>query len=621
MTNDHGRLLVADDEQISCSDLATQLGTLGYEVECVHTGDDVAPILEHSPRFDLLLLDTNLPGTDTCSVLTFVRGQPRFHDLPVIVVSTDLDGDRITECMECGADDYVMQPFEPSLLQARIRIVTERRRLQKEQDEDCARAQRLADELQSVILPVGIALSAETDFDRLLERILIEAKTVANADAGTLYLRTDEDKLKFAIMLTDSLGVALGGTTGKEIPFPPLPMYLPDGKPNMHNVASSVALTGRSVKLADVYEAQDFDFSATKKFDQANNYRTRSVLTVPLKNNKEYVIGVLQLINSLDPISGDVNPFDYYEQLVIETLASQAAVALNNQLVFKRQTELLKLERDVQVGHNIQADFLPKNDEMPSVSGWEIVTCLHPARQVAGDFYDAFDMTHGRIGFLIADVCDKGVGAALFMALMRSLTRAFAQQHYSTDLMHMLEDVKPGRKGKNASDLVSLPSVGSLALERAVQLTNDYVAENHGSLAMFATMFFGVLNPTTGHVLYINGGHNAPMIIDAQGHVKTRLQPTGPAVGIFAGAKFEIQRTRLEPGETMVCFTDGVPDARNPEGKLFNEQRIVDLLLDPPDNAAALLKRIEDQLFTYIGEAVQYDDVTLMLVRRSPDSE
>ncbi len=287
--------------------------------------------------------------------------------------------------------------------------------------------------------------------------------------------------------------------------------------------------------------------------------------------------------------------------------------------MFKRQTELLKLERDVQVGHNIQADFLPKNDEMPSVTGWEIVTCLHPARQVAGDFYDAFDMTHGRIGFLIADVCDKGVGAALFMALMRSLTRAFAQQHYSTDLMHMLEDVKPGRK-EAAADALALPSVGSLALQRAVQLTNDYVAENHGSLAMFATMFFGVLNPATGDVLYINGGHNAPMIIDPEGNITARLQPTGPAVGMFAGATFEIQRTRLAPGETMVCFTDGVPDARNIDGKLFNEQRLVDLVRNPPDNAAALLTRIEDRLFSYIGEAVQYDDITLMLVRHSPDA-
>ncbi len=306
MKNEHGHLLVADDELTSCSELASQLDNLGYEVVCVHTGDEVIPTLEHSSHFDMLLLDTNLPGTDTCSVLNFVRSQPRFRDLPVIVISNDLDGDLITTCMECGADDYVGQPFEPSLLKARIRIVLERRRLQKEQDEDCARAQRLADELQGVILPVGIALSAETDFDRLLERILIEAKTVANADAGTLYLRTDDDKLKFAIMLTDSLGVALGGTTGKEIPFPPLPMYLADGKQNMHNVASSVALTGRSVKLADVYEAKDFDFSATKKFDQANGYRTRSVLTVPLKNNKDYVIGVLQLINSMDPATGEV---------------------------------------------------------------------------------------------------------------------------------------------------------------------------------------------------------------------------------------------------------------------------------------------------------------------------
>ena len=609
------RLLVADDEQASCSDLAGQLEDLGYHVTCVHNADDVLTTLKQEP-FDLLLLDVSLPGDSSVNILKSIKATNGFAMLPAIVVSMDVDVTNITRCIEAGADDYLIEPFDPALLRARISIVLERRRLQREQYEDCEKAQKLADELQEVILPVGIALSAETDFDRLLEQILIEAKAVANTDAGTLYLRNG-DSLDFAIVLTDSLGVALGGTTGNLITFRPLPLYV-DGEPNMHNVASSVALTGRSVKVADVYATEDYDFSATKKFDEQNGYRTKSVLTVPLKNNKDDVIGVLQLINSQNPETGQVNEFDFYEQLVIETLASQAAVALNNQLVTRRQTELLKLERDVQVGHSIQADFLPKNEELPHVPGWEIATCLHPARQVAGDFYDTFEMTHNRIGFLIADVCDKGVGAALFMALMRSLTRAFAQQHYSTDLMGVLEGAEPAIDRRKRSSERVLPSVGSLALEKAVQLTNDYVANNHAQLGMFATMFFGVLNPSSGSVIYINGGHNAPIIVDAKGKVKTHLQPTGPAVGMFPGAQFKIERTRLLPGDSLVTFTDGVPDARTPENKFFSDDGILNLLEVPAQSASELLTRIETRLFEHIADADQFDDITMLIVRRLP---
>ena len=311
------------------------------------------------------------------------------------------------------------------------------------------------------------------------------------------------------------------------------------------------------------------------------------MLTVPLKNNKEEVIGVLQLINSQNPETGEVDAFDFYEQLVIETLASQAAVALNNQLVFKRQAELLKVERDVQVGHAIQADFLPKNEDMPYRKGWEIATCLHPARQVAGDFYDVFEMTHERIGFLVADVCDKGVGAALFMALMRSLIRAFAQQHYTSDLTGVTRNqIGDLHRRQSKSDIQVLPSAGSLALEKAVQMTNDYVAINHGMLGMFATMFFGVLNPINGSVLYINGGHNAPLIVDVNGNLKQQITQTGPAVGMFPGAHFEIQKTRLEPGDCLVAFTDGVPDARAPGGAFFTEKRLLELSSMPATRRA-----------------------------------
>ncbi len=191
------------------------------------------------------------------------------------------------------------------------------------------------------LIETGIALSAERNHDRLMELILLEAKSLCHADGGTLYLRTEDDALKFAIMRTDSLNIALGGTTGKDIPFPSLQMYRPDGRGNHNNVATHVAITGRTINIPDAYEAEDFDFSGTRKFDQGTGYRSKSFLTVPLKSHKDEVIGVLQLLNAQDPATGEVIPFSADIQPIIESLTSQAAVALDNQQLISAQKALL----------------------------------------------------------------------------------------------------------------------------------------------------------------------------------------------------------------------------------------------------------------------------------------
>ena len=192
------------------------------------------------------------------------------------------------------------------------------------------------------LIEIGIALSAERDNNRLMEVILLEAKSLTNADGGTLYLCSEEDALKFEIMHTDSLSIALGGTTGKEITFAPLRMRDPEtGEPNHKNVATHVALSGRSVNIADAYEAEDFDFSGTKKFDEGTGFRSKSFLTVPLKNHDGDVIGVLQLLNAGDWETGEVIAFSADVEPLVEALASQAAMALDNQQLIDAQKRLL----------------------------------------------------------------------------------------------------------------------------------------------------------------------------------------------------------------------------------------------------------------------------------------
>tara|TARA_Y100001934_G_scaffold281047_1_gene389507 strand:- start:7148 stop:8752 length:1605 start_codon:yes stop_codon:yes gene_type:complete len=193
------------------------------------------------------------------------------------------------------------------------------------------------------LIDLGIALSAERNHNRLMERILLEAKEIYNADGGTLYLRTEEDKLSFEIMRNDTMEIAMGGTTGRDIAFPPLSMYdAESGEPNHNNVATHVALSGETVNVPDAYETEKFDFSGARKFDEDTGYRSKSFLTLPLRNYDQDVIAVLQLINARDQETDEVIAFEAALQPLIEAMASQAAVALDNQILIQAQRELLE---------------------------------------------------------------------------------------------------------------------------------------------------------------------------------------------------------------------------------------------------------------------------------------
>ena len=182
---------------------------------------------------------------------------------------------------------------------------------------------------------IGLALSKEKDMDKLLEMILFEAKRISNADGGTLYMMTDDQRLKFSIMITDSLNIHMGGTSGKEIPFYPVKLYMDDGQPNKTMIAANAGLTGDTINIPDAYKAKGFDFAGTKAFDEKTGYRSKSFLTVPLKNHEDEIIGVLQLLNAQDIKTKKVIPFSDSVQKSVEALSSQAAVAITNKNLIK----------------------------------------------------------------------------------------------------------------------------------------------------------------------------------------------------------------------------------------------------------------------------------------------
>jgi sigma-B regulation protein RsbU (phosphoserine phosphatase) len=257
----------------------------------------------------------------------------------------------------------------------------------------------------------------------------------------------------------------------------------------------------------------------------------------------------------------------------------------------KEQLYAKSLERELEIGREIQKSFLP--DELPRAVGWEIAARFFPARQVAGDFYDAYVLPEGRIGFVVGDVCDKGVGAALFMALFRSLLRATA----------MAAPWKPDPAAELARD---------------VALLNDYIARTHGRSNMFATVFFGALEPETGSLLYVNGGHEAPLLF-SPGGVRARLSPTGPAVGMMPGMVYEVGRAEIKPGEGLLAYTDGVTDARGASER-YGEERLVALVASATASAPSLLDSIEQAVAAHAGGAEQTDDITLLAILRAESS-
>jgi CHASE3 domain sensor protein len=222
-----------------------------------------------------------------------------------------------------------------------------------------------ADNLLHVVIPIGVELSSEQDFDRMLEKMLVEAKTFCHADAGSLYLRTEDEKLQFVIVRNDSQAIALGGTTGQPVTFPPLRLYDEHGRANQQNVAAHTVHTGQAINIPDVYSAKEFDFSGPRQFDEQTGYRTQSMLTIPLKNSLGDVKGVLQLLNAQDPETGQIIPFDPNLQQMMESFSSLAVAALEayiREQALRQEIQQLRIEIDEAklqktVSETVDSDF------------------------------------------------------------------------------------------------------------------------------------------------------------------------------------------------------------------------------------------------------------------------
>jgi len=268
------------------------------------------------------------------------------------------------------------------------------------------------------------------------------------------------------------------------------------------------------------------------------------------------------------------------------------------------------LQHDLEVAASIQQSFLP--DRLPSLPGTELAASMRPARDVGGDFYDAIPLPGGRLGLLIADVSGKGIPAALYMALARTLLRAHslsAQPRYLTDALESAQVRRLMRSG----------SLGALAPLGAVRQTNDYLLTHHRDPVMFLTLFYAVYEPQSRLLTYVNAGHNPPLLHHTPSGEQEWLAPTDVAIGLMPGRLFESQQHRLSPGDLLVLYTDGVTEAVNPEMELFDTDRLSAAIRGLADRPAEeILSGIAAHVAAFSAGAPQADDLTLAILKVQP---
>jgi serine phosphatase RsbU (regulator of sigma subunit)/putative methionine-R-sulfoxide reductase with GAF domain len=311
-----------------------------------------------------------------------------------------------------------------------------------------------------------------------------------------------------------------------------------------------------------------------------------SLLALPLVGRDE-VLGMMTVDHS-----SPAPQISLRWRSILSGIADQAAIAVENDRLRKEAAEQERMKQELVVAHRIQSSFLP--DRCPDVPGWEIAAIWRSAREVGGDFYDFFPLPRGvnqglddtgPMGVVIADVADKGVPAALFMALSRTLMRTVALG------------------GKSPGVVVA-------------QVNNLILADARSEL--FVTLFYLIVEPNSGEITFVNAGHMPPLLITAADGSIQELRTQGMAMGVLPDIGFEERRAYLNPGDAIILYTDGVTDAWDDEQQMFGRSRLAEVARSQRHLPAAELARaIDSTVSTFVGGAAAFDDVTLLVVRRN----
>ncbi len=405
------------------------------------------------------------------------------------------------------------------------------------------------------LLEVATQMGAVIDLDELLELIVTKTTSVMDAERSSLFCydpQTNELWSRIAEGL-DSAEIRFSAKQG---------------------IAGETVSTQKIINIPNAHEDDRFN----PAFDASTGFVTKSILSVPLITTDGNVVGVVQALNK-----SNGEPFSSDDEKLLLALGTQAAIALQRAQYIQIQLEQQKTHEALRLAAEIQMNMLPKSDEaFLKEKQLDIASYLKPAKEVGGDFYDYFMVDEDHLALVAADVSDKGVPAALFMAITKTLIKSVART-----------GLKPGQILREVNE--------------NLLMQND--------AGMFVTVFLGIVDLSTGDVIYANGGHGLPYQVSPSGEATKFEAVGGIALGISDMIEFGSGRTVLAPGNFLVTYTDGVNEAMDPVDAEYGYDRLESLFKQNFDSSAMMVQTILDDIEAFVNNAPQSDDLTLLVYR------
>jgi sigma-B regulation protein RsbU (phosphoserine phosphatase) len=411
----------------------------------------------------------------------------------------------------------------------------------------------LSSERLTLLYSISQTFNSSLDLDEVLNIVMDEVIKATKAERGFVMLRDAEEELDFR---------AARGIDQTTLDDPEFQIS--------RGVVEEVAKDGQPVLTSDAQ--LDERFSGRQS---VINLGLRSIMCAPLRV-KEILLGAIYVDNSLQAGIFTEDDLD-----LLAAIASSAATAIENARLYKVAIEKGRMERELQIAHRVQSSLIPQ--EVPQVSGWDFSARWIPAREVAGDFYDFIDGDEGKLGLVIADVVDKGMPAALFMAFSRSTLRN-----------NILRMPIPKDGIAEANSLICADSV----------------------YGMFLTLVYCLIEPDSGEVTYVNAGHNPPLLYRSDKDELIDLSRTGIPLGVTEEASYDQESTTLNSGDFILFYTDGICDAVNSQGDEFGMERVRRVLFDHcQQSAEEILAALEQASIDFTGATAPFDDITILIAK------
>jgi sigma-B regulation protein RsbU (phosphoserine phosphatase) len=523
-----------------------------FTIKMATSGARALDLAKVLPQPDLILLDIMMPEMDGYEVCSRLKADPGTRDIPVIFLTGKTDAEDEMKGFEVGAIDYVHKPFSPLVVQARVRTHLALREARKQVAEEKRKVDSLLEESERIS---GLI------FD-------YAARMGSEADSDKLF-RLNADMAR-DLVRADRCSVWSCGASAGEL-WTKVAHGLPEIRIGAeHGLVGACVTTNQPIVVNDTSKDPRFD----RDIDRSSGYVTRSALVLPLRSPGGDILGALQVLNK-------PGGFEESDVKLLALAASFSVSALVAQKL-RQEAEAARLFfRELEIAREVQRHLFPSHP--PDVPGLDISAYCRPAQVVGGDYYDFLYRPDSELWLTVGDVSGKGLSAALLMASLQASLR---------------------------TQLNGRP----ISVADVVSELNQALCSSSGQ-ERYTTLFCGRLNPVDRSLTYVNAGQVQPRLLRSAGEVHY-LDCGGVPVGLLDSASYEQASIRLQPGDMLACFSDGITEATNRDGKLWDDREVDRILYENRHRSAAeLLEKLVQAADDFMENGEQADDMTIVILR------